>query len=147
MNLSRPYAVGAALALALIGAATAGVVAHASAKTRTITVTEREFRIHLSTTKTKAGTVRFVVKNAGRVAHALAISGPGVKLKRTAAIEPGKTVRLVVKLRGGKYSLWCPFHSAEGMKATLRVKGAVAVTTPSTTTPPTTTSGGGGSWG
>jgi uncharacterized cupredoxin-like copper-binding protein len=146
MKLPRPHALAAVVVVALAGAATAGVVAHATATKRTITVTEREFRIHLSTTKTKAGTVAFVVKDVGSLPHALAIAGPGVKSKRTPLIHPGKSARLVVTLSAGTYSLWCPVpgHAAQGMKASLHVAGAVSTPTSSGST---STSGGGGGWG
>ena len=90
MRLSRAHALVGLVVLALVGAATAGMVAHAGAGTKTITVTEKEFRIHLSSTKTAPGTVHFVVENTGKFRHALAIAGPGVTSKRTALIRPGK---------------------------------------------------------
>jgi plastocyanin len=127
-------------ALALAGAAVAGVVAHATASKTTIRVTEREFKIGLSTTHAVAGPVRFEVKNTGKIPHALAISGAGVKTK-TKLIQPGKTAVLLVLLKHGAYSLWCPVpgHAAKGMKASLTTpspSGAASGTT--------TTSGGGG---
>jgi hypothetical protein len=112
-------------ALALAGAAVAGVVAHASASKTTIRVTEREFKVGLSTTHAPAGRVRFEIKNTGRYAHALSISGAGVNAK-TKLIQPGKSAVLLVTLKHGDYSLWCPVpgHAAQGMKATLTAPGA-----------------------
>ena len=154
MKLTRPFIVATALAVALAGAAFAGVVAHKGATKTTINVTEREFHISLSTMKASAGHVRFVVKNTGKLAHALAISGPGVKIKRTALIRPGKTAVLLVTLRPGRYALWCPVpgHSAHGMKTTLSVLAAGgggsagAGGSGGTTTPGTTTGSGGAAW-
>ena len=105
-------------ALALAGAAVAGVVAHASASKTTIRVTEREFKIGLSTTRAAAGRVRFEIKNTGKYPHALSISGAGVQTK-TKLIQPGKSAVLLVTLKHGAYSLWCPVpgHAARGMKA------------------------------
>ena len=145
MRLSRAQALVGLVVIALVGAATAGMVAHAGAGTKTITVTEKEFRIHLSSTKTAPGTVRFVVENTGKFRHALAIAGPGVKSKRTALIRPGKTARLTVKLSPGTYQLWCPVpgHAAQGMKAKLTVTGATTSTGQTTTS----SGGGGGGWG
>lgn len=127
--------------LALVGAATAGVVAHASAAKTTVRVTEREFKIGLSVRTAPAGAVRFQVKNTGRYAHALEIAGPGVK-KRTPLIRPGKSAVLALTLRAGSYSLWCPVpgHAAHGMKAAFRV-------TRSTSSGGASTSGGGASSG
>jgi plastocyanin len=126
-------------ALAVAGAAVAGVVAHASASKTTIRVTEREYKIGLSTTHAPAGPVRFEIKNTGKYPHALAISGAGVK-KKTTLIKPGKTAVLLVTLRQGVYSLWCPVpgHAARGMKA------ALSTPTPSGGGGGTTTSGGSG---
>ena len=140
MKLTRPFLLAAVPAVALLGAATAGVVAHASTTKTTINVTEKEFRITLSSHKATAGRVRFVVQNVGKYPHALAISGAGVKLKRTALIAPGKSAVLLVDLRSGRYSLWCPVpgHAAQGMKATLTLPGTT-VTPPTTTNTNTTT--------
>jgi plastocyanin len=139
-------------ALALAGAAIAGVVAHASASKTTIRVTEREFKISLSTTKALAGPVRFEVKNTGKLAHALAVSGAGVKT-RTKLIQPGKSAVLLVTFKQGAYTLWCPVpgHAAQGMKAkviTLTQSGGGgggAVTTSGSGG--TTTDDGGAAWG
>jgi len=136
-------------ALALAGAAVAGVVAHASASKTTIRVTEREFKIGLSATKAQAGPVRFEIKNTGRLAHALAISGAGVKTK-TKLIQPGKSAVLLVTLKQGAYSLWCPVpgHAAQGMKAKLVTPTqSGGGGSPATTSGDTTTDSGGAAWG
>ena len=136
-------------ALALAGAAVAGVVAHASASKTTIRVTEREFKIGLSTTHALAGPVRFEIKNTGKYPHALAISGAGVNTK-TKLIQPGKSAVLLVTLKQGAYTLWCPVpgHAAQGMKAKVTTPGATVgagtTTTTTTTTGETTTDDGSG---
>ena len=136
MKLTRPLIVAAALAAALAGAALAGVVAHKGAAVKTIKVTEKEFHITLSTRTGAVGPVRFVIKNTGKYTHGLAISGPGVKLKKSALIKPGKSAILAVTLKSGTYALWCPVpgHAAKGMKTSIKVPGA-------------STGGGGGSGG
>ena len=147
MKITRPLIVAAALAAALAGAAFAGVVVHKSATIKTVKVTEKEFHISLSPAKGTAGPVRFVIKNTGKLSHALAISGPGVKLKKTALIKPGKSATLTVTLKSGTYSVWCPVpgHAAQGMKTSLSVSGSSGVS--ATTTSATTTSSGGAAWG
>ncbi len=150
MKLTRPTTVAAAFAVALLGAATAGVVAHASASTKTITVTEKEFHIGLSTKKGAEGSVKFVVKNTGKLSHALEISGPGVKNKRTPLIKPGKSATLTVTLKSGSYTLWCPVpgHAAQGMKTSLSVPESATAPVGQTTTPaPAPTTTGGEAWG
>ena len=104
---------------------------------KTIKVTEKEFHITLSTRTGAVGPVRFVIKNTGKYTHGLAISGPGVKLKKSALIKPGKSAILAVTLKSGTYALWCPVpgHAAKGMKTSIKVPGA------------STGGGGGGSGG
>jgi hypothetical protein len=89
-----------------------------------------------------AGTMRLVVHNAGRIAHRLTISGPGLSTTTTPTIKPGTTRSLTLTLGGGSFTLRCPLgsHAASGMKTSLSVRGAAAppVTGTSTTTPPPT---------
>ena len=137
-------------ALALAGAAVAGVVAHASASKTTIRVTEREFKIGLSATHASAGPVRFEIKNTGKIPHAFAIAGAGVSTK-TKLIQPGKSAVLLVTLKSGAYSIWCPVpgHAAKGMKATMTAPAGAGGGTMTTTGGGggTTTDGGGAAWG
>jgi uncharacterized cupredoxin-like copper-binding protein len=151
VTLNRPTIAAATVVVALLGAALAGVVASASAKKTTITVKETEYRLKLSTTKGTVGPVDFIVKNAGKITHAFAISGPGVKTKKTKAIKPGRSATLVVTLKSGTYAVWCPIpgHAALGMKATVTVPGSAASGGGGSTPPPATTtdSGGGAAWG
>ncbi len=143
----RPITIAGALALALLGAALAGVVAHASAgsTTKTINVTEKEFKITLSSRKVAPGKVKFVVKNVGKLTHGLDISGPGVKKAHTPLIKPGKSATLTITLKSGKYTIWCPVpgHEAQGMKTTLTGTGTSATTS----TGSTGGGGGGGGYG
>ena len=138
MRLPTSFLVVAALALAGLGAATAGVVTRTSHAQTTVTVTEREFAIGLSKRTVQKGIVRLVVRNTGAYTHSLAIKGAGVS-KRTPAIKPGKSAVLVVTLRSGRYALWCPVpgHAAQGMKTSLSV-GAASTSTEYV--PPSTTS-------
>lgn len=120
---------GLAVALALAGAAVAAVAAGGSTATATIKVTEREYHIALSTSSAKAGSVTFVVHNAGKIVHKLDLAGAGLKSTvKLPSIAPGTTRRVTVKLAGGKLSLWCPVpgHAALGMKTSLKVSGTAA---------------------
>jgi uncharacterized cupredoxin-like copper-binding protein len=143
MKLTRPIILAAVLVIALLGAATAVIVAHASStqKTTTINVTEKGFHLGLSSHKAPAGPVRFVIKNTGNYIHAFAIAGPGVKTKPIVGIEPGTTHTMLVTLRSGRYLIWCtmPGHATNGMRTSITVPGATADTTPSTTTTTDTT--------
>ena len=135
MKTTRSIQLLAILALGVLGAATAGVVAHASPAKTTINVTEREYSIKLSARKAPVGVVHFVIKNTGKYSHALSLKGGGIS-KRTPLIKPGKTATLTVNLKKGSVALWCPVpgHAALGMKATLALGIAVAATTTADTT-------------
>jgi plastocyanin len=129
-------------ALALVGAAVAGVVAQAGAtKTTTVRVTEREYKITLSTPALHPGLVKFQIKNTGTTAHAFAIAGKGVKA-RTKTIKPGQSAVLSANVKAGPYAVWCPMpgHAAKGMKATI----AVTAVTQAGGAGAATTSGGAG---
>jgi uncharacterized cupredoxin-like copper-binding protein len=89
------------------------------AAAQTVQVTETEFQIALGGYKAKAGEFTFDVKNAGKIAHDLAIKGgPKTKL-----IQPGGTAQLTVALKPGKYHLYCsvPGHEQAGMKVDITV--------------------------
>jgi len=143
MKLTRLFLLAAAVAVGLLGVATAGYVAHAGAAKTTVNVTEKEFSITLSPRRVPVGVVRFVIHNRGLYAHALAVK-VGTTTKRTPLIQPGTSAMLIVTLKRGKTALWCPVpgHAARGMKATLAVGTTVGSTTTSSTTtapPPTYT--------
>jgi plastocyanin len=122
-------ALGVAVALALAGAAAAAVAAGSSAAAATIKVTEREYHIGLSAPSSKAGSVTFVVHNAGTIAHKLDIAGAGLRSTvKLPSLAPGATRKVTVEVTGGKLSLWCPVpgHAALGMKTSLKVSGTAA---------------------
>jgi uncharacterized cupredoxin-like copper-binding protein len=84
-----------------------------AAKPATVSVTETEFKIALASPSLKAGKVTFQIKNAGKLAHNVAIvGGPTSKL-----IPPGGTGTLTATLSGGKVELYCsvPGHKQAGM--------------------------------
>jgi uncharacterized cupredoxin-like copper-binding protein len=84
------------------------------------------------------------VHNAGQVAHALSVSGPGLATRTTGSIQPGATKTLQVTLGGGTFKLWCPIgrHAASGMKTSISVHG-VALPPIGTSTNVATMPGGG----
>jgi uncharacterized cupredoxin-like copper-binding protein len=139
MKITRPLQLLAIVAIGVLGAVTAGVVAHAGTTKTTVTVSEREFSIKLSARKVPVGLVHFVIRNSGKYSHALSVK-EGSMTRRTLLIKPGKTASLTVTLKKGTVSLWCPVpgHAARGMKATLAV-GTAGTPTPTTTTADTTT--------
>jgi uncharacterized cupredoxin-like copper-binding protein len=100
-------------------AATTTAATTAASKPQTIQATETEFKITLSTTALKAGSVTFDVKNAGVIPHDLAIVGG----PKTALIAPGKTATLTTTLKVGPLELYCtvPGHKQAGMDLKLTV--------------------------
>jgi len=138
-------AAGITVALAVAGAAIAAVRGHGTARAAHVTVTEREYSIKLSANSLAAGTVTFKVHNAGHIAHALDLSGAGLKTTITVpTIAPGATRSVTVKLKNGTLSLWCPLpgHASLGMKASLQLQGSTASSGGTTTG-----SGSGAAWG
>ena len=121
-------AASVAVSLALAGAAAAALIGQRSARATRVTVTESEYKIAVAPAKLQAGTTTFVVRNRGKLAHALDISGPGLKTVKVPTIAPGKSRTVTVKLGGGTFKLWCPIpgHAALGMTRSLTVTGTAA---------------------
>ena len=92
----------------------------------TISVAETEFRLSpANPSVAKAGVVAFQVENAGKVAHALEVEGPGGEVE-TDRIEPGTDATLKADLgKPGRYEWYCPIgdHRDRGMKGEITVAG------------------------
>ena len=86
----------------------------------TVQVTETEFRITLAGYNARARKFTFDVKNAGKIAHDLAIKGG----PKTNLIQPGGTAMLTVTLKPGRYHLYCsvPGHEQAGMRVDISIK-------------------------
>ena len=110
------FAIGA---LALVPLAPARTDRQAAAAAATIQVKGGEFFFRLSSKTAKPGKTTFVFKNIGHVSHDFKIHG-----KRTPLIGPGKTAKLVMTLKKGKYPYLCtvPGHAAAGMKGAFTVR-------------------------
>jgi uncharacterized cupredoxin-like copper-binding protein len=106
-------------ALAVAVPAFAAPAHTARSATTAVKVTATEFKFALSTKTAKHGTVVFTVVNKGKLAHDFKIAG-----KKTAMLAPGKSGKLTVTLKAGKYPYVCtvPGHAAAGMKGTFIVK-------------------------
>jgi uncharacterized cupredoxin-like copper-binding protein len=115
---ARLISAAALLAVPGIVAAPAfGARSHASAAA--VTVTATEFKFKLSKLSVPHGTVVFTVVNKGKIQHDFKING-----KKTPLIKPGKTTKLTVTFKAGKFKYLCtvPGHASLGMKGTLTVK-------------------------
>ena len=131
----------AALAAALVGA-TGAIGASASPaqpEAKTVRVQVMDFMVMPATASAPAGKVTFVVKNAGKAKHdfvvlrtnvapsKLPMKGSKAKevglVGRTPVFGPGKTRRLTLTMKTGRYVLICnvPGHYMAGMRAAFRV--------------------------
>jgi uncharacterized cupredoxin-like copper-binding protein len=122
------------LAALAIGVATAPAGRHKAAAT-TVNVKLLEFKLIPAPTKVKAGSVTFVVRNAGKIDHQFVViktSVPAAKLpmkgvvaseaglvRKIAVVRPNQTGRLTLNLKQGKYVLICnlPAHYKAGQYA------------------------------
>lgn len=97
-----------------------------TAAAKTITVTETEFKVQLpALTQLRGGKYTFVVKNAGKIQHDLAITGGSVAgTSKTPLLNPGQSGKLTVSLQTGNYTLYCtvPGHKEAGMVAKLSIR-------------------------
>ena len=118
----RPVLVLAAFvigALAMVPLAPAHTDRQAAAVATTIQVKGGEFFFRLSSKTAKPGKATFVFKNIGHVSHDFKING-----RKTPLIGPGRTAKLVVTLKKGRYPYLCtvPGHAAAGMKGVFTVR-------------------------
>ncbi|OLZ64049.1 hypothetical protein AV521_36515 [Streptomyces sp. IMTB 2501] len=123
-------AFAAALALAACssgGGHASGSAGSGAAKVNSgtrVTVTETEYGLKLSRSSFAPGTYTFVAQDAGKVAHALSIDGPGVEDARTHDIQSGQKATLTVALKKGTYDVYCPIdsHKQLGMDQHIQVR-------------------------
>jgi plastocyanin len=111
--------------IAVLGALTLALVAASSAAAResavhttTVRVKATDFKFALSTRTVKHGRITFVIKNASAALHNFVVAG-----HKSKTIGPGKTTRLTVTLKRGRYPYKCTVdsHAELGMKGVLKV--------------------------
>lgn len=117
-TLSSTLAV-VAIAITLLAPAQLASAAERHTTATTIQVRAGEMFFRLSARSAKLGRVTFVVRNTGRMPHDFQIKG-----KKTPLIRPGRTARLVVTFRKGRYRYICtvPGHAAAGMRGVFTVR-------------------------
>jgi uncharacterized cupredoxin-like copper-binding protein len=118
IQVSAAAFAAAALAAPALAATVPAQASHVNATT--IQVRGGEFYFKLSATSAPRGTVTFIFRNVGQVAHDFKING-----KKTPSLSPGKSARLVVRFtKAGKYPLSCtiPGHAQAGMKGTFTIR-------------------------
>jgi hypothetical protein len=92
-----------------------------------VQVVAQEFRLSLSRRRVRAGTVVVELVDAGQDAHDLRLQRTGGgRVFSWPTLRPGGHLDRELKLRPGRYSLWCslPGHRALGMEAVLVVTRA-----------------------
>jgi uncharacterized cupredoxin-like copper-binding protein len=113
--------IAAMLVLFALATGSAGAATQLAAATPTVQVKAGEFYFKLSKSSlAKPGSVSFVVKNVGHLAHDFKIAG-----KKTALIQPGKSATLKMTFtKAGHYKYLCtvPGHAASGMRGTFVVR-------------------------
>jgi plastocyanin len=116
MKLSSLAVLGA-VSFALVGASSAAASAYPTTTT-TVRVKATDFKFTLSTKTVKHGRITFAIRNDSGAVHNFAIAGHTSK-----TIGPGKTTRLTVSLKRGRYPYKCTVdsHAELGMKGVLRV--------------------------
>ena len=88
-------------------------------------VSAREFHLVLSRASVKAGVVVIQLQNDGEDVHDLRVRRiGGVHLFRFPLTSPGDDSELAIRMRPGRYRLWCSVadHAQLGMRAVLRVR-------------------------
>jgi plastocyanin len=82
-------------------------------------------KFNKKTLSAKPGKATIVMTNpsGSGLKHGVEVEGKGIE-KRTKNVGPGKTTRVTVTLKAGKYDFYCPVdgHKAGGMKGTIVVK-------------------------
>jgi mono/diheme cytochrome c family protein len=82
-----------------------------------------QLEFQVTSAQAKAGKVTLLSKNDSSVPHNISIEGGGVN-KEGPTVSGGKTSKLTVSLKPGKYDFYCsvPGHRQAGMQGTLTVK-------------------------
>jgi hypothetical protein len=94
-----------------------------------VQVVAQEFRYSISRTKVRAGHVIVELVNRGQDTHDLDMRRVGgTRIFRFPSVQPGQVVDRELKLRPGRYRLWCAVadHNERGMHAVLRVVRATS---------------------
>lgn len=118
----RRVALLALTALAIAAAAHPVLAARAPAR---VQVTALEFEYRLSRLTVRQGPALIQLVNYGEDEHDLFVRRVGgTRTWRVRTILPGERATLSLRLRPGRYRLWCSVadHRSRGMRATLRVR-------------------------
>src|SRR2546430_3531039 len=125
---------GMVVAVALLGAAPQphpGVA-------YTVNVKLSEWNVVLSQASVAAGSVTFVITNAGSIPHGLEVGGQGIQ-QEIETIPPAASDTLTLTLKPGSYEVYCPVgsdsHKKLGMDTHLKVVSATSPAPPAAPAP------------
>ncbi len=114
------------VSVALLGALVGAARPHPDAPSQ-VSVRLSEWKVELSQASVAAGTVTFVITNAGNIPHGFEVEGKGIE-KEIERIQPGASDTLTLTLKPGTYEVYCPVgddsHKKLGMETHLKVEGA-----------------------
>lgn len=117
------------VAKVLFAALAFGPVHRAPGGTAAVRAKLSEWKVELSQGTITAGSVTFIVTNAGSIPHALEIEGQGIE-QESPVIQPGATATLTLTLKPGSYEVYCPVgndsHKKLGMETDLKVVPAAS---------------------
>ena len=112
----------AILTAALLGAGCAE--APVPARGGRLALSLREFHLSPTSSRARPGRLRIAARNAGTVAHQLAIGRGRFALARTPILAPRRSATLEVRLPPGTYRLFCTLsnHDTLGLYGRLAVR-------------------------
>lgn len=108
------------IVLACLAASSSGAAASTS---RTVGVNETEYRISLGRATVPHGRITFSIANFGQDDHNLKVARHQIGYGFSGRIAAGSHTQFTVRLKPGKYNLYCsiPGHRTMGMLARLTV--------------------------
>ncbi|PYP56735.1 MAG: hypothetical protein DMD44_11755 [Gemmatimonadetes bacterium] len=115
--------------LALLGALIGAAPRPYPAAPSRVSVKLSEWNVVLSQASVAAGSVTFVVTNAGSIPHGFEVEGQGIE-QEIETIQPGASDTLTLTLKKGSYEVYCPVgadsHKKLGMDTHLKVVSATS---------------------
>src|SRR5437879_13067079 len=106
------HRVGAPVLAAVVGAAPLPSVPADPAR---VDVRLSGWKVELSQPGVSAGTVRFVITNAGSIPHGFEVEGQGIE-QEIPMIQPGASDTLTVTRQPGTYEVYCRVRQARHQK-------------------------------